>query len=495
VTLLVAGGARTTLAVGAAAVAVGALLAAGPALLVLAVGIAVVCFLAAAPTALLTAFVGASIFANYLSAWLPSAGAYPSGALLRDLLALLVLGVAAAQLSRPDDHATAAPARRRLSVFERHVLLSLFLFLGAWMLAVLVFDPEPFLGVYAIRGITLYVAAGIAAFALVERGRVSGQALGDRTLVLGLVACAIGILDSATHGAILDVLGYDPNYANVGGLAPVGEQTEFFGHDRASGGVTNAVTFAYLAAIVAAYALYRLLHDRGRRGRRVLALEASAVVAGGAACLLSLTRGALIALVLGVVVIVIAAPPSRWRVAALAAGGALVAAFLIVAGATGLGSVLEQRLTSGDLASQLSSEERQSELEYGLDVLERHPLGVGLGSFGKAASRYAELRASEVSYEIQHIPLLGLAFQLGVVGVAGLLAILLVLSRNAAANFRGGGSFALCAIIIYALSLLLGTGGEEPVSAVPLYVLLALSFASPLTPRPQETATLTGKPT
>jgi hypothetical protein len=405
--------------------------------------------------------------------------------LLRDLLALLFLAVASVHLTRKrESDRPRSQLRGLLSLTERHVLLSLFLLLLLWILALLAIEPGHLIGLYAARDLLLYVVVAIFAFAMFEAGYLDLRAVGDWTLGLGTVASLLGVLDSLTKGRILSLLHYNLNYSNVAGVtAPVGQGGSFFGVSRASGGVTNAVSFGYLAALVSAYALSRLLEGRGRRGRPLLALELAGFVLGGIGCVLSLTRGAALALGLCTAVIVFGAPKSRWRLLVLA-GFAVIAAVVV---ASSSGTVFARRVTSRDAASKLSSEGRREEFKYAVHVLERHPLGVGLGSFGKAAVRYSESRAGDVTYEIEHVPLLGLAFQAGIPGAVGLLALLAVLARNGLVNVRRGGAFPLSTVIIYSVALLLGTGGEEPVSAMPLYALLALSLARPPPPRPPDT--------
>ena len=148
---------------------------------------------------------------------------------------------------------------------------------------------------------------------------------------------------------------------------------------------------------------------------------------------------------------------------------------LVALAGSGFVHVLTGRLTSSDQLSQASTQERLDELKYGTSQLRHHPLGLGIASAGKAASRYAD---STATVTIQHNYFLALAFELGLPGLALLWFILGVFFRAGIRNRRSGGALVIAITLVFVLSAAVGVGGADPVSAAPLWAILALAFST-----------------
>jgi O-Antigen ligase len=425
------------------------------------------------PTTVLIVFLCVAVFANYLSSWLPETAGYPTGAVLRDLLAAAFITVAARCLwqARPAERGRTTiltPVEEKIVAVVFLVLLPL---IGAFFLA----DDRHGAALVAAKDLVLYVAAGTAAYLLFRRGLLSRRAVGLAILVIGLIVSVLGILDTVTSARSLGWLGYDPNFAGVPNLMIVGEAPDYFGQDRASGGLTNAVSLGYLTAVLACFAAYRLLHERTGKGQAERILELAVVIAGSVACVLTLTRGAILAL--GIAMVILAVNASRVRdAAALLALVVLIALGVVWGSELHIGNtaqIVQRRVGNTDAVTQASTAARRDELRYAFDTLPSDPLGTGISSAGKAASRFGEDANKRI---VQHSAFLALAFQIGLPGLALVLVAFATLAWGSLRTARRGGNCALAVLFLYFVNGALGTGLADPVFAVPFLVVLALAL-------------------
>jgi hypothetical protein len=425
--------------------------------------------LAVSPTLTLVLFIGLAFFANYFSSWLPAAGAYPSGAVVRDILGVLFVCFALFFLAVRDERGSAARPRVRgiLSTGERKAFFLLALIFLIWVAAAIANGDNPFMALYASKNLILYVAVAAAAFAMLERGHLNGRAIGLAILVYGLMAALLGILDSLTNGRILDLLGYNPNYAGISNLLIIGEDAPFLGYDRASGGTTNAVGFGYLMALLAVYAGYRWVTNTSRHSFTAW-LELTVLSAATVACILSLTRGAFLALAAGMLILLIVSP-TRPRAVLLVLG---IAVLVVGLGYAGYQEVLTTRITAADAASQRSSEIRIEQFWDGVRTLEANLFGTGLGTEGFAASRFG---IDERIVWDQFF--LVVALQVGIPGALAVVAMLGVLLRAALRSIRREGTLLACLLVVFLFSAMLSSQADNPVYAVPVWLLIALAAA------------------
>ncbi len=331
--------------------------------------------------------------ADYLSSWLPNVAGFPAGAIVRDLLAglLIVAGVVAVARSE-------RPATSVLSGSARAALIPIS-FLAVWALVLIPAAPATVPAMLSVRNLILYPAVALAVAALWERNLI-----GTRTIVLTLggvaaVAATLGILDTMTHGSIVELLGYRRDYSGTGtggSRLVAGTQGAFNGVVRASGGISNSLVFGYLMSLFAIGATWWLAaRGAGMRPRARVLVTGFAILVS-VACVASLTRGAWLVLLVGLAAVVIT-NRSR-RVVGLTATILVATAAITIAmspvvptghavGAGGLVGAVTDRAGSSDDVSQESSGLRLDQLRDGVIQLARSPLGTGLGSEGAASER------------------------------------------------------------------------------------------------------------
>lgn len=343
---------------------------------------------------LAVAYLVALLFADYLSSWLPSLGGFPAGAIIRDACAIGLVAVAAlALLAHRGQMGIGDSRAMRWAIVTAMVAGAIS---AASLLILVIVSDHRVAALLAARNLTLYFLAAGALWVLIVKGHVSIRVVTYAVWTLVLVAATLGILDTLTHGGLVTALGYSREYAGSTQVMLIaGAEAEVFGIVRASGGISNALVFGYLMAAAALTAAW--FSAVARRGDRSLAWVGIVAVLAAGACVSSLTRGATIALVVGLLLLAIIERRRSMTGTALAIGLATVIASIAIPLAAGTmqpgsqsGSGLPPifvRLGEGDEISQASSEARLDQLRAGLDALVDRPLGLGLASVGSAALR------------------------------------------------------------------------------------------------------------
>lgn len=236
-------------------------------------------------------------------------------------------------------------------------------------------------------------------------------------------------------------------YQSYFGFARVSDDF-YYGHvdsPRFQGPIGDPNYFAQVLLIAMPFALLLLTRGRTRRSR-VLAFAAALPIAAG--IVLTYSRGA--ALAFGVVfILMLLLGNVKLRHAAVLAGILAVAIAVVpsyrdrVASLTSVGNSASAQVGSSDNADQ-SVQGRSTEMRAALLAAEDHPLlGVGPGQFPLYYQRYATQTGGEVHQAINFGPnkgatpervthdlFLGVAANLGVVGLIVFLAIVVVTLRT-----------------------------------------------------------------
>jgi hypothetical protein len=433
--------------------------------------------LAAAVSAAVVLLLLVTFGADYLSSWLPSVAGFPAGALIRDGMACAVVGCGLIVAFR---------GRKAAPTGVGHIARPLiaFLFFAGWVLALIPFSYPLVAGILSVRNLLLYGAVAFAVLTLWSHGLVMPRAVIAGLVAAGVLAALLGILDTLTQGRIMETLGYRRDYSGVVGSETrlvSGQQGNFGGIVRASGGISNSLVFGYLMSVLAILTLSwaTAVASPRLRSRTTIALAGLAVLAL-LASLASLTRGAWLGLGVGVLVLV----ATRFRretlltvgaVGGLAVAIALFASPFVPAGAGtgssaggssspvgsgGLIGAITDRAGSTDEVSQISSGLRLDELRGGLAQLRAHPIGTGLGSEGAASDRAGDARQNLAP----DIYALIVALQTGLPGLALWLAIFGVVVATAA---RGatmpGNALALAVVAVVAVASVLSAAPDAPV--------------------------------
>lgn len=465
----------------------------------------------------MVAVVCIATFADYLSSWLPNVGGYPAGAVLRDGVAISFVCLAVAILFRNRSgwsRASLAPRAAGRPPAVAGLAIVPFAVLVAWVLMLVLPSPATVPAFLAARNLLLYTMVGFAAYVLMARRSLSiGVLLGTLTAV-GFVAAGMGILDTATHGGIVTSLGYDRDYSGVEGSAGrliSGTSAMFQGYVRASGGISNALVFGYLMAAIAVFATWMLERAVIRSGWRSwpAAVYVALGIVAGVACIESLTRGAMIALVVGLLVLVVlrrsrpilvgaistvtmallltgagsgfisTQPPGSATFPGQSAAPSQAPAPGQTAGAAtagpGLLDIVGTRVTSSDPSSQESSSLRLDQVRLGLESLAARPMGNGLGTEGSASTRSGKAQADLTP----DIFVLIVALQTGILGAILYGLIFVVMILWAARGPSQGRALVLAMIGIFGTSAVLSSSPDAPVFATTIWILILAVSAAP----------------
>ena len=170
-------------------------------------------FLLRRPTFTVTAYLGAAVFADYVSSWLPLVAGFPAGAIVRDCLGLTILLASALVLTGRSHRPAAGPPTIAGAAIRGSQLPLLLL----WLLTcVLVLGAPSFVpGLLGARNILLYPTVAVGCWVLVEQGKARASTIRSALVFMFSLAAALGILDAATNGHILDLFGYNQSFAGT----------------------------------------------------------------------------------------------------------------------------------------------------------------------------------------------------------------------------------------------------------------------------------------
>jgi hypothetical protein len=442
----------------------------------------------------LVAVVTSAALADYLSSWLPKVGGFPAGAIIRDALALSFILLAAITLMKDRTEQGRPIWRPSPSAGAAEWIVLPLALLAVWVFVLVAVSAETVPSLLAARNLLLYVTVGLAAFVLLVHRRLDPAVLVGTLTVFGFAAGTLGILDTATHGEIVSNLGYSRDYSGVEGSSSIliaGASASFQGYVRASGGISNALVFGYLMAAIAVFATWMLERSVAPawKNRRAVIYIALGIVAG-VACIESLTRGAMGALVVGLLLLVVVR--RTWPVVIGAISTVAIALVLTVAGSgfagpqttpngqpgngPGLIEIVGDRVTSSDESSQASSSLRLDQVRKGVDSLVARPLGNGLGSEGSASTR-GDQQGSNLTPDVF---VLIVALQTGIVGAGLYAAIVVALLIWALRDRRRGQALVLALIAVFAVTSVLSASPDAPVFATIFWILVLAVSAVPM---------------
>lgn len=451
-------------------------------------------------TGVVVAYLVALMFADYLSSWLPSIGGYPTGAIIRDALALgvVVLGVWA--LTKWSQFSTTrGPVRTLVAISVVAAGLSVLS-----LMYLIIVNDDRVAAILAVRNLTLYLFAAAALWVLIAGKHVAIQVVIQAAFALILLAAILGIADTLTHGRVVLALGHRPDYAGPLGIPAIaGVEASLFGLVRASGGISNALVFGYTMAVGTLAATWFAATAR-ERGRGTWLWPGATAILAAMACVSSLTRGAVVALIVGLIILVVL---ERRRDVTLAAGAIVLAiAFAGIAipmvaqrdsdpgteSDSGVPPIVV-RLGEGDALSEASSQARLEDMNAGLSALAEHPMGLGLAVVGSASLRAGVENPILTDFYWLMVPvqvgILVSAF-LGVAILAAAIALLLA-SRRAAAPLVAIG-------VAYVIAGALSGAPDAPVfvgfTSVIVVLTATASASQPTAIRTEETTVLRRSP-
>lgn len=300
-------------------------------------------------------------FNPYISSWLPSLAGYPAGAFFRLGVIFLFYMLAFAYLIKFSS--------AKLDFF---LIASAVMFLLAVMVSIIGGNSNFSQIVIGLHAFVFYPMVFVCGYAFIanssSRTRSKIKEFGARIIGQFFFLFAIvALLDVLTSGNFTLWIGYDPNYGGPG----FSLINRYYDLVRANGGFADALAFGYLMALGFIY-FYFIVYSKGETfvGSAGMLLTASLAW-------LSLTRGAILALLFSWLVVFIRLRPVQKSVMVLMVSMGLVSFFIF-----GYHEILSGRFLDTDPGSANSTNLRLTMALNSLNYLHDNPLGVGLGTQG-----------------------------------------------------------------------------------------------------------------
>ncbi|WNJ81166.1 O-antigen ligase family protein [Cedecea neteri] len=190
---------------------------------------------------------------------------------------------------------------------------------------------------------------------------------------LFIVMSIIAIIDVFSNGTFTLLLGYNPNYGGDGFQLI----TRYYDLVRANGGFADALAFGYLMVAGFIFFIYRIKNTKDK----MQIINVIGVVLTSLAVVLSITRGAIIALVVASLFYLY-----KSRVWVRASVFLLSVSVVLVISLSDYSGVFMGRFTDSDKGSQTSTNLRYEMALKSIDYLTEHPMGVGLGTQGAGST-------------------------------------------------------------------------------------------------------------
>lgn len=297
------------------------------------------------------------ILSPYLSSWLPLVGGMPAGPILRQLaFGLVFIAFFWSSVGLED-----------LSIRKIRRLYALICILT---LASFFYGPSSFVQ-YAVGVASFVFYPAVFLFSVIllddEEAEKSEEVFFsfDKFFVgFFMVAAFVGTLDVAMDGGLVELLGYNPNY----GGDDFSLITSYNGVVRANAGISDALAFGYLMAVAVIYFFNR--SSRISSWENVLGIGLCTL-----ACMLSLTRGAMISVFLTYMVYMLTLRRFMIMLMVLPIAGYIIYV-------SPYADLFLGRFTDSDESSETSSLLRLVMALNSIDFLSQNPMGIGIGTQG-----------------------------------------------------------------------------------------------------------------
>lgn len=293
------------------------------------------------------------VFSPYISSWLPLVGGMPVGPLIRQIIFGIIF----------------------LSCFFSYAYSdnNIFRIYFAVCIATLIsffYNSLSFVQYAAgVGSFVFYPAVFLFALILVEEEdliKIKNLFITYDKLFVGLfvISAIVGAVDVAMQGELVKILGYNPNYGG-GDFSLI---TTYNGVVRANAGISDALAFGYLMAVAVIYFFNRI--SRISSWVNLLGIGVCSL-----ACVLSLTRGAIISLFFTYIFYTFTVRRFILLLIIIPFVGYIV--YL-----SPYADLFFGRFTDSDEASENSSLLRLVMALNSIEFLSENPMGVGIGSQG-----------------------------------------------------------------------------------------------------------------
>ena len=400
-----------------------------------------------------------NVFAPYVGSWLPPLAGSPAGGIIRDLTIVTFASCTFIVVLR-------SPKLPLLQV----AYLIIWFWLFAWMATLVVTGGQINAGILGARNLILFPLVGLFALINIQKGTISYNSIKKCIYVLGAIASILVILDVATNGQILVMLGYKKDYADGGDLFNL--VVEYLGFRRASGGLVDSLNYGYTMSLFSTYFMYGLIEPNSNSKLKTR-MSYLLVLFSSIAVILSLTRGAILVMVIGFMMFVIRCGSVRFKFAFLTLSSIGIFAFA----ASDYGELLYGRFTDSEKISAQSSQSRIDMAINSLDVVIKYPFGIGLGTQGAGTKFISDdMRINTDNFFL---------WVLVESGVMGLFLLLVASGINYIICFkyawRNKPVFLLCTymLIAYVITGMLSSAQISPLYSLLYWVIINIESVGP----------------
>lgn len=300
------------------------------------------------------------ILSPYISSWLPLVGGMPVGPIVRQMMFGFVFLVAIFLSSSFKQ----MRAQGILGLYLLYLLNCIFTVIS------FIYGPSTVVQ-YAVGVSSFIFYPSVFLFAILVIGLPESSKAKNLLshfdnffVVMFILAALVAIVDVALNGKLVEILGYNPNY----GGEDFSLITSYNDIVRANAGISDALAFGYLMAVGVIYFFNRSHYAYSLIN--FLGISFCSI-----ACMLSLTRGAIISMALTIVIYML-----NFRRFIILLLISPIFAYVIYTSA--YADVFFGRFTDSDAASESSSLLRIVMALNSIDFLSENPMGVGIGTQG-----------------------------------------------------------------------------------------------------------------
>ncbi|MHB9057055.1 MAG: O-antigen ligase family protein [Paludibacteraceae bacterium] len=309
-----------------------------------------------------------SMFAPYIGSWLPSLAGSPAGGLARDFTILVFIIGTLFVITKS----------LKVTLMQASYLIA-WSVLSCWMAILAVTGGQISSGILGARNLIIFPLVGLLVSINIRKSVINYSTVKNCIFVLGGLAAVLGILDVITNGKVLIMLGYNDEYAE-GSLFNL--VVEYLGFRRASAGLSDSLNYGYTMSLFAVYFIYCLTMMKSCSKFKIILVCLLALLSS-VAVILSLTRGAILVLIIGIMLFAIRYGSRRVKIAF----AAFIVSLIIVASSTVYSGLLYGRFTDSEKVSERSSQSRIDMAKKSMVVIINNPFGIGLGTQG-AGTKY-----------------------------------------------------------------------------------------------------------
>ncbi|SUB83278.1 Lipid A core - O-antigen ligase and related enzymes [Pragia fontium] len=297
------------------------------------------------------------MWSPYISSWFPKVNSLPLGPIVRDVAILFFYSLFLLSFLKV----------RHVIIFRIHLYIVL-IFLSYILISIILNDSTSLQIILGLHAFLFYpMVFSFLYFYYLNNKNIgcwytSIKYLKSLLTCLLIIASTIAIIDVITNGYFTLMLGYDPNYGGDGFMLI----TRYYDLVRANGGFADALAFGYLMVVGFIFFLYKInTSSNGAKYIDILGLGLTSLAAT-----LSITRGAIIALLLVFIIFLYKSKVLVWIPVLLLSGIIAISISL-----SSYSDIFIGRFTDSDKGSKASTNLRYEMAMDSIDYLSKNPMG------------------------------------------------------------------------------------------------------------------------